>query len=121
MVVEDCEALSYVFARLLSNLGFEVEEHPSAIDALAAWKATRAVDLIVTDVTLPGLTGVEFLRRLNQQNELGAAGVLVVTAATAVRPPLPGAVMLSKPFSVADFEQAVERALAFPQMAGSAA
>lgn len=125
MVVEDCDALSYILCKLLSREGFAVRAFSSAVEALEAWRTDGAPALLVTDVTLPQLSGVELIRRLQAERRLGQTRVIIVTASAQVHSPLTHAVVLTKPFSLTGLQDAVNRALPFgacgDRMAESAA
>jgi len=58
LLVEDDEQLRRVLAREFRTAGHECVSAGSGERALAAWQG-RAFDLLVTDIRLPGLDGVE--------------------------------------------------------------
>lgn len=121
MVVEDCDELRYILVRLLARQGFDVAAYENAYDALCDWDERNAA-LVVTDLTLPHMSGVQFLNELRETNRLREAAVLIVTAAAELPPPLERAVVLTKPFAVAAFDRAVQRAIGaspFPMSAAS--
>ncbi len=62
LVVDDEEAIRWMMWRVLRNAGYRVLE---ACDGHAALSAIgrQTVDLLVTDVSMPGLTGDELARR----------------------------------------------------------
>jgi DNA-binding response OmpR family regulator len=65
MVVEDDRTVSEVVARYLSREGYAVEE--VADGSLAVERALRSLpDLVVVDLMIPGLDGLEVCRRLRQ-------------------------------------------------------
>ena len=75
-VIDDDEAFRESLVFLLQTAGLAVTSHASATDFL---EAAAAADLgcIVSDVRMPGMTGIELLRRLK---ELGiGVPVIVVT------------------------------------------
>lgn len=51
-------------ARALERVGFAVDAFPSAEDALERLRAGAAVDVVVSDVRMPGINGYDFLRQV---------------------------------------------------------
>jgi DNA-binding response OmpR family regulator len=81
LVVEDDETLREVYALKLSMEGFEVETAGDGMDALAqAEKITP--DLIILDMMMPRMDGIEFLRLYSTKNGRKAAKVLVASNKT---------------------------------------
>ena len=66
-IVEDNDQLRATLARLLNRAeGFRcVSQHPDAESALAALPAERP-EVVLVDINLPGMNGVELVRRLKQ-------------------------------------------------------
>jgi FixJ family two-component response regulator len=62
-IVEDDPPFRESMRKLLSSLGYTVEVFPSAADFLASPFLT-ATACLVTDVQMPGMTGVELHRHL---------------------------------------------------------
>lgn len=63
VVEDDPSTADYVTHVLEAMGGYTVDHYPSPTDALEALRKTRC-DGIVTDVMLPGIDGVEFLKRV---------------------------------------------------------
>ncbi|MGI8990571.1 MAG: sigma-54-dependent transcriptional regulator [Bryobacteraceae bacterium] len=111
LIVEDEEKLCRVIELQLASEGYEVEKARSAEEALSMMD--RA-DLIVTDLRLPKMDGLELLALARRQN--ARAPVIVMTAygtvETAVEAMKTGAVdFLLKPFSLDHLSAVVRKAL----------
>jgi CheY-like chemotaxis protein len=63
LVVDDEEAVGYVFERYLSIKGYRVSVAYSRQQALESFQR-EAPDLVVTDYKMPGMNGDELLRRM---------------------------------------------------------
>src|SRR6188768_4055830 len=63
LVVDDSEEIRELFSALLEGAGFVVECSDSAEAAFARVRAARP-DLMVLDVVLPGMDGLELLLKL---------------------------------------------------------
>ncbi len=111
LVVEDEQKLRRVIELQLQSSGFEVDKAGSAEEALRL--ADRA-DLILTDLRLPGMGGLELLALLRRQNS--RTPVIVMTAfgtvESAVQAMKEGAFdFLPKPFSLDHLTAVIQKAL----------
>ncbi len=66
LYVEDNDELRETVCELMEAEGREVVAVGHAEDALAAWEE-RVFDVLVTDISLPGLSGTEMVRRVLAQ------------------------------------------------------
>jgi two-component system cell cycle sensor histidine kinase/response regulator CckA len=64
LVVEDGEALRILAKRILERQGYRVLLAANAGEALHLFKSNEVIDLILTDVIMPGGSGPELTRRL---------------------------------------------------------
>ena len=65
LVVEDEEAVRRLTCRILSSQGYSVVEASDGQSALRAWEQSgNKVDLLLTDVVMPGMSGKELAERL---------------------------------------------------------
>ncbi|MER7335818.1 MULTISPECIES: response regulator transcription factor [unclassified Micromonospora] len=78
LVVEDDASIREVTALGLRRAGFRVDTAVDGREALAAWRA-RPPDLIVLDVMLPGLDGIEVCREIRRTS---GVPILMLTART---------------------------------------
>lgn len=98
---------------LLDSLGYQVKAYASAETFLLA-ATGRETDCIITDIQMPGLSGIELKQRLDS---LGVeTPVIMVTARTEAslhaRARASGAVcVLQKPFLEADLVRCIEGVL----------
>jgi len=66
LLVEDEESLQASYAEGLSSQGFAVVPFPSA-DEARIWLADNEPDVLVTDVVMPGISGLELAQICDQQ------------------------------------------------------
>ncbi|MBQ0892998.1 MULTISPECIES: response regulator transcription factor [Micromonospora] len=78
LLVEDDASIREVTALGLRRAGFRVSTAVDGRAALAAWRA-QPVDLVVLDVMLPGLDGLEVCREIRRTS---AVPILMLTART---------------------------------------
>ena len=113
LVVEDEEKLRRVIELQLVSSGYEVEQTGTAEEALRL--AGRA-DLILTDLRLPGMDGLELLELLRRQDSQIPVVVMTAfgTVEIAVQAMKAGAVdFLPKPFSLDHLLAVIAKALEF--------
>lgn len=113
MIVDDEEAARYGMRRALTTFGYNISEAGSAEAARALLKQHEP-DLLLLDVNLPGMSGLDFLRELKASNGNGPL-VIIVTAhgseRMAVEAVKAGAYdYLSKPFELDDLRLVVKNA-----------
>jgi CheY-like chemotaxis protein len=64
LVVDDEEALRVLAGEMLGYLGFSVETVPSGEAAVERFRRGPAPDLVILDVIMPGIGGIEAFRRI---------------------------------------------------------
>jgi two-component system, cell cycle sensor histidine kinase and response regulator CckA len=67
LIIEDDRAVRETTVRLLSRAGFRVSAAEDRAGALSALAAAKEIDLVVTDVIMPELSGPELVRVLRKQ------------------------------------------------------
>jgi DNA-binding NtrC family response regulator len=111
LVVDDEEKLRRVIELQLSTAGFEVDKAASAEEAL---KLADRADLVLTDLKLPGMDGLELLAAIRHQNTHSPVIVMTAygTVEVAVQAMKAGAAdFLLKPFSLDHLMAVVQKAL----------
>ncbi len=81
LFVDDDDALVRTAARLLKSRGFETITAASAVEALVLFENQR-FDVVVSDISMPDMTGVQLLRRLRDTDLV--VPVILVTGEPAV-------------------------------------
>jgi signal transduction histidine kinase len=116
LVVDDEEGVRKVAARALRARGFEVALAASADEALRAIAASGLPDVVVTDLSMPGMSGATFARALLADHP--AVRVLVVSGYAdeelADLLATGRAQVLVKPFTARTLTDAVDALLAAP-------
>jgi DNA-binding NtrC family response regulator len=111
LVIEDEEKYRRVIGLHLSSAGFDVKAAANAEDGL---KLASDVDLILTDLKLPGMDGLAFIEKIRAQNTHTPVIVMSAfgTIENAVEAMKKGAVdFIPKPFSLDHLTVVVEKAL----------
>jgi DNA-binding NtrC family response regulator len=111
LIVEDEEKLRRVLELQLTSAGFDVDKSSTAEEGV---RIVDRADLVLTDLRLPNMDGLEFLALIRRQN--AHVPVIMMTAfgsvETAVEAMKAGATdFLLKPFSLDHLMQVVSKAL----------
>lgn len=118
LVVDDTEALRELTARALQNHGYAVLEAGSGAEALRLID-TNEIDLVLTDVVMPGMTGLELHDTIAGMPEPPAV-VFMSGYSDAVLPEGDGvAPVLGKPFSEQELLDHVRAGVDLARRAGS--
>jgi PAS domain S-box-containing protein len=118
LVVDDEVAIRDLTSDILAELGYRVELAASGQEALDRYAAAAgAIDLVILDIIMPGMNGVEAFRRLRAADPharilLSSGYSPEGTAAEALDEGALG--FVQKPYRVADLAKAVREALRAP-------
>lgn len=80
LIIEDEEKIARFIELELVHEGYEIEKAMDGRDGLEKFK-TRPFDLILLDVMLPGINGIEVLRRIRQTSNVP---IILLTARDAI-------------------------------------
>ena len=111
VLVEDEPNIIEAISFILSRDGWGVHTHSNGDTALAALES-KAPDLIVLDVMLPGRSGFDILRDIRSHETLGETPVMMLTARGQTKDreramELGESLFMTKPFSNSDVLAAV--------------
>ena len=109
LLVEDDALIRMSTADILEEAGFVVVDAASAEEAMAALQ-TAPVDVLVTDVNLPGASGSDLAKRAKILRP--EVAVIFATGDTSSVSAEPGTIVLAKPFGAEDLLSALERSKA---------
>ncbi len=122
LVIDDEPALREVLVMVLIRAGYEVRDAPSGEAGMRVF-AQWLPDLVISDLTMPGIDGIEVLRRVRlQAAETGRdVPVILITAygstGTAVAAMKEGAFdYVAKPFNNEELRLVVQKALAMRRL-----
>jgi two-component system, chemotaxis family, sensor histidine kinase and response regulator WspE len=78
LVVDDSITVREMERKLLENQGYQVDV---AVNGMEGWNAIRSghYDLVVTDVDMPRMTGIEFTALIKQHAKLKSTPVIIVS------------------------------------------
>jgi DNA-binding NtrC family response regulator len=113
-VVDDEDAVRDVLESMIKQLGYQVRTFSTAEEALSAYKQSEASpDLVITDVRLPGMSGMDLTRAIL---DVDPEAILIILTAY---PSIPDAVesirngaidFLSKPCRIEELRIRLEHA-----------
>jgi len=113
LLIDDDDSLRRVIEFSLTEAGYNVQAAASGEKGLALFE-TGSFDAVITDITMPGMSGMEVLAKIHQRDE--ALPVLVITAygtiENAVEAMKRGAFdYVTKPFNRDELRLALNKAL----------
>jgi DNA-binding NtrC family response regulator len=112
LIVDDDDEFRSTAAKWFARRGFRVQEAPGVNDALRLLQ-DRQFDVVVSDMAMPGLTGLDLLQRVKELSPECEVILLTGegTVETAVQAMKLGAYdFLSKPFSLVELETLIQKA-----------
>lgn len=119
LLVDDEQSIARAYARTLTTAGFTVDIACDGKEAAAAAR-DRSYDVIVSDIAMPTMSGIDLLRAV-REHDLDVPFVLMTggpAVDSAVRAMEYGALRyLIKPIEAAELEEVVTRAVRLHQMA----
>jgi DNA-binding response OmpR family regulator len=115
LIVEDEADAAELFAEMMRVSGFRVLKTASSTPALSLI-ATEKPDLIILDIMMPDVSGLDILREMREDAKLANIPVVVVSAKSMptdikIGMEAGASTYLTKPVGFLELKEAVERAL----------
>ena len=115
-IIDDDDEMSHAVRLMLELLEFEVTTWRDARKAAQALLAGQRTDLIVLDINMPEVTGMDFLEFLSMREELkGQKVIMLSTEASDVRVDqamkLGASGFVSKPVTIDELETVIAKVL----------
>jgi len=96
LIVDDEPDIRFIMRLILEGAGYKVTEAPHGAIGLKSVTA-RQPDLVITDVMMPTMDGLEFIERLRSNSKTAAIPILVVSGNSELA--TPASARLRKPFT----------------------
>jgi CheY-like chemotaxis protein len=114
LLVEDEAGIRSLIRKVLERRGYDIIEASNGHEALSAGPDPREIGLLITDVAMPGMNGVELAASLRQTRpDLPVLFLSGYTGSAMLDPANlpPHSAFLSKPFTIAALQEKVESLL----------
>ncbi len=120
LAVDDDALVLMNTAALLEELGHTVLQAPSAAAALRILRSGQHIDLLITDHSMPGMSGAQLVALLGQERP-SIVPILATGFAEIAPSQTPGVQRLAKPFDQCDLARAISAALGASKKTGGCA
>jgi CheY-like chemotaxis protein len=119
LLVEDSEDVRETTIEFIQEVGFDVDAVESAEEALVALDVGR-YDIVFTDVSLPGISGIDLVKRMREQNRPQRVVIASGYGADLGRHGLGADVaVLGKPYDLSTLERTLHQLLDQPSGGGT--
>jgi two-component system chemotaxis response regulator CheY len=79
LIVDDSAAIRQSISFILQQEGYETQEATDGLEALKLLEGGPSLDLIITDVNMPNLDGIGFIRKARELPSFKFTPILVLT------------------------------------------
>jgi two-component system, chemotaxis family, chemotaxis protein CheY len=79
LIVDDSAAIRQSISFILQQEGYETQEATDGLEALKLLEGAPSLDLIITDVNMPNLDGIGFIRKARELPSFKFTPILVLT------------------------------------------
>ena len=115
LIIEDEEDAADMFAEMMRVSGYRVLKTSSSTPALTMLTAEKP-DVVILDIMMPEISGLEILRQMRQDPVLANLPVVVVSAQSMpadikIGMEAGASMYLTKPVGFTELKEAIERAL----------
>ncbi|HTX74132.1 MAG TPA: response regulator [Rectinemataceae bacterium] len=79
LVVDDSSAIRQSISFILNQEGYETIEASDGLEAITKLGAEGSLDLIITDVNMPNMDGISFIRKAREMPKFKFTPIIVLT------------------------------------------
>ncbi len=79
MLVDDSATILLSITNILSKAGYGVEKAANANEGLTKFKGGVKVDLLITDLNMPGMNGIDFIKEVRKLPQYKFMPILFLT------------------------------------------
>lgn len=79
LVVDDSETVRQVLQLTLSDAGYDVIEAEDGDDALTKLASAPAVDMLITDLNMPKMDGLELIQKIREDSKHRFTPIVMLT------------------------------------------
>ena len=79
MLVDDSATILLSVSSILTKAGYSVEKALNAEDALKKFQGGVKIDLLITDLNMPGMNGIELIKKVRQMPAYKFVPILFLT------------------------------------------
>lgn len=79
LLVDDDRFLLDMYSLKFKKLGVEIDTSSSSLTALEKLKEGKDYDIIIADIIMPGMDGIEFLQTIKKEKILPNAAIIMLT------------------------------------------
>ena len=117
--IDDSETALASTRMVTNSMPIEVKQYTQAQEALAEIKAGMTPDLVISDLNMPLMNGLEFLEELRKNTSTSRTPCLMLTTETKAELKQQGKALgltgwIVKPFNPQQLKQAITRVLRLP-------
>jgi two-component system chemotaxis response regulator CheY len=78
-LVDDSATILLSISSILTKAGYAIEKAPNAEDALKKFQGGIKIDLLITDLNMPGMNGIELIREVRKLPNYKFVPILFLT------------------------------------------
>ena len=107
LIIDDEPTIVMFLSELLSDMGHITLKAHCGEDGLRLLDSEAPVDLIITDLKLPGVSGQEVIRKVRENRMYDDVSIIIITGSLFNEANCPGEysyqALVNKPFEIEDF------------------